>query len=112
VFAVNGFLGVSGFAREQRVWRRLRGSCERSTLVSEGRECSPPELRKRSHEEFVFEAAVARGVRCRDAYAVWLADVRMKDPCGYQNQSIESVSDTVRTNSSTEIRKGLFCHLY
>ena len=52
----------------------------------------------------MFEAAVARGVRCRGAYAVWLADVRMKDPCGYQNQSIESVSDTVEPNSSTETR--------
>ena len=56
----------------------------------------------------MFEAAVARGVRCRGAYAVWLADVRMEDPCGYQNQSIESVSDTVRTNSSTETRKTPF----
>ena len=35
----------------------------------------------------VNEAAVARGVRCRETDAVWLADVRMKDPCGYQNQS-------------------------
>ena len=48
------------------------------------------------------------GVRCRDAYAVWLADVRMKDPCGYQNQSVESVSDTVEANSSTESRNRPF----
>jgi 2-iminobutanoate/2-iminopropanoate deaminase len=30
------------------------------------------------------------------------------DPCGYQNQSIESVSDTVRRNSSTETPNGVF----
>ena len=41
-------------------------------------------------------------MRYRDAFAVWLADVRMKDPCGYQNQSVEWVSDTVGPNSSTE----------
>ena len=34
----------------------------------------------------------------------WLADVRVRDPSGYQNQSNTLVSDTVGQNSSTESR--------